>query len=116
MKKTNLINVSFLLVVILSMGIFGLTSCEKDDSFNDDPNSNSSTPTYELRFTSTSDNPYLIEVDGNSNVIQGNTYKTYYLEKGTYSWKVTQESGYLFYPTVREGTVNLDTDKEIVFP
>jgi hypothetical protein len=98
------------------MGIFGLTSCEKDDSFNDDPNSNSTTPTYELRFTSTSDNPYLVEVDGNSDVIQGNTYKTYYLEKGTYYWKVTQQSGYAFYPTEISGTVNLDQDKSIVFP
>jgi len=72
--------------------------------------------TYNLRFTSTSSNPYLIEVDGNSNVISGNTYKDYKLTKGTYSWKVTQQSGYVLYPTEKSGTVNLDQDKEIVFP
>jgi len=71
---------------------------------------------YELRFTSTSSNPYLINVDGNSDVIGGNTYKSYSFPKGTYAWKVTQQSGYLLYPSVRSGTVNLDQDKEIVFP
>ena len=95
-------------VLILSLVIFGLSSCGKDDSLI--------TPTYELRFTCTSDNPYLIEVDGNSDVVSGHSYVTYTLDKGTYSWKVTQQSGYVLYPTEREGTVNLNQDKEIVFP
>jgi len=92
---------SFVMVSLVS-----LSGCKKDET----------TPNYELRFTNTSDNPYLIEVDGTSNTISGNTYKNYSLEKGTYSWKVTQQSGYVLYPTIKEGTVNLDNDKEIVFP
>jgi len=113
-KVTKLILVGLLMI---SVGL--LAGCKKD---NPSPNgtgggsSSNGTPTYELRFTCTSDNPYLIEVDGNSDIIQGNSYKTYYLEKGTYSWKVTQQSGYVFYPTVKDGTVNLNADKEIVFP
>ena len=108
----NLILKGFLIV---SLVMFGLTSCEKDDD-NDSPSSQTTTPTYELRFTCTSDNPYLIEVNGNSDVISGNSYRSYTFDKGTYSWKVTQQSGYALYPTVKEGTVNLDQDKEIVFP
>ena len=95
-------------LVVISLIAFSLTSCEKDE--------NSSTTKYELRFTSTSSNPYKVEVAGNSDIIQGNSYIKYDLEKNTYSWKVTQQSGYAVYPTVREGTVTLDQDKEIVFP
>lgn len=77
---------------------------------------NSNISMYTLRFTCTSKNPYLVQIDGNSNVVQGNTYREYYLKKGTYAWKVTQQSGYVFYPTIKEGTITLDQDKEIVFP
>ena len=86
-----------------------INSCKKDDS-------TPTTPTYNLRFTSTSSNPYLVEVDGTSNIIQGNTYKDYKLKKGTYAWKVTQQSGYLLSPTIKSGTVNMDKDSQIVFP
>ncbi len=102
MKRTILF---FLLVLSLF-----ITSCEKEsDIFL-------SSRKYELRFTSTSRNPYLIEVNGNSDIIPGNTYKSYKFKKGSYSWRVEQQSGYLLYPTIREGTVNLNEDKEIVFP
>jgi hypothetical protein len=95
-----------LIATFFVSALVSITGCSKEDT----------APSYELRFTCTSDNPYLIEVDGTSSIIQGNTFKNYKLEKGTYAWKVTQQSGYLLVPTVREGTVNLDQDKEIVFP
>ncbi len=96
-----------LLVVVIAMISF--VSCNDDDTglFKS---------TYELRFTCTSDNPYLVEVNGYSNIVSGNSYKNYYLKKGTYAWRVEQQSGYVLYPTVKEGTVNLDQDKEIIFP
>ncbi len=97
--------------LVISLIVFGLSSCEKDDN-----DGSSSTPKYELRFTSTSSNPYKVEVAGNSDIISGNSYIKYELEKNTYSWKVTQQSGYAVYPTVKEGTVTLDQDLEIVFP
>lgn len=104
----------FLTIGFLFVGMVCLMSCKKD---NPSPNSSgSSTQTYELRFTCTSSNPYLIEVNGNSDIVQGNSFKVYILDKGTYSWEVTQQSGYLLYPTVLDGTANLDQDKEIVFP
>ncbi|QQS31132.1 MAG: hypothetical protein IPM47_09520 [Sphingobacteriales bacterium] len=96
----NLLAIGLLFVLFLN-------SCGKDEDY---------LPTFNLRFTNTSSNPYLIEVDGNSNVIQGSTYKDYKLKIGTYAWEVTQQSGYILYPTVLSGTVNLDKDKQIVFP
>ncbi len=98
---------SILLASFFMVALVTFSSCSKDED---------ATPSYELRFTNTSDNPYLIEVDGSSNTVSGHTFKNYTLEKGTYSWKVTQQSGYVLYPTIQEGTVNLDQDKEIVFP
>lgn len=100
---------SFLLASFFMIALVSLSSCSKD-------NEDDATPSYELRFTNISDNPYLVEVDGNSNILSGNTFKNYTLEKGTYAWIVTQQSGYVLYPTVQDGTVNLDQDKEIVFP
>ena len=100
---------SFLLASFFIIAIVTFSSCSKD---NDDD----ATPSYELRFTNTSNNPYLVEVNGSSTSLSGNTFKNYTLEKGTYAWKVTQQSGYVLYPTVQDGTVNLDQDKEIVFP
>lgn len=101
------------LVILTTLFLLGsalsFTSCNKDD----DDNQNQS---YELRFTNTSDNPYLVEVDGNSNVVSGHTFKNYTLEKGTYAWIVTQQSGYILYPTIQDGTVTLDQNKEIIFP
>lgn len=87
------------------------TGCKKDDD-----NNQVTLPSYQLRFTNTSDNPYLVEVDGNSNTLSGHSFRNYTLEKGTYAWKVTQQSGYLFYPTIQNGTVTLIQDKEIIFP
>lgn len=101
-----------LIAAIVVVAFISLSGCNKDEDDNVTP-----TPTkYELRFTCTSSNPYLIEVAGNSDLIWGGTYNIYKLNKGTYAWKVTQQSGYILYPTIKEGTVNLDQDKEIVFP
>lgn len=104
MKFNQLLKIGFLIV-----GIFFFSSCEKDDTLP-------VTPTYNLRFTSTSDNPYLVEINGDSDILSGKTYRDYKLNKGTYSWKVTQQSGYVLYPTILSGTVNLNQDKQIVFP
>ncbi len=103
------------ITIVILIAIVSFSGCKKAD---DNPASSpqSTTPSYNLRFTCTSSNPYLIEINGNSNVVQGNSYKDYTLEKGTYYWKVTQQSGYLVYPTVQDGNITLDQDKEITFP
>lgn len=95
-----------LMAALFAMTLVVCTSCSVEEE----------RPMYELRFTCTSNNPYLVEVDGTSHVVSGNSFRDYILEQGTYAWKVTQQSGYLLVPTVEEGTVNLDQDKEIVFP
>lgn len=100
MKK--IIFKTFFLLGVLSVL---MSSCEKEDDSN-----------FELRFTNISSNSYSLEVNGGSSTISGGTFVNYDLKKGTYSWKVTQLSGYLLYPTIKEGTVNLDQDKEVVFP
>jgi hypothetical protein len=96
LRKNFLIAVSGLLFI--------LSSCAKMEL------------THELRFSCTSNNPYLIEIDGHSDIIQGNSFKDYQLEEGTYAWKVTQQSGYLIYPTIKDGVITLDQDREIIFP
>lgn len=102
-----------LLFFLLGISILVLSSCSKDDDDNTSPDG---TTNFELRFTCTSSNPYLVEVNGKSNQVDGNSYISYQFPMGTYSWKVTQLSGYVLYPTVQQGTVTLDQDKEIVFP
>lgn len=97
-----------LVLIILLTAVLCTTGCKKEDQ--------DTISRYELRFTNTSDNPYLVEVDGSSAILHSHTFKDYDLERGTYAWKVTQQSGYILYPTVREGTVNLDREKEVVFP
>lgn len=104
MKKLFiLLSVSFLMI-----GMFSLSGCKKQ---NDNP-----IPNYELRFTNTSSNPYSVEVNGETDILSGNTFKNYTLRKGTYAWKVTQQSGYVLYPTIEQGTMTLDQNREIVFP
>jgi hypothetical protein len=105
MKKYLLI----LTISILIGATISLSGCKKNE---EDPIEQS----YELRFSNTSDNPYLVEIDGNSNILSGNTFRNYNLTKGTYAWKVTQQSGYLLFPTIQEGTITMDREREIVFP
>ena len=104
MIKTHLI----IAISILMLAVVTTAGCKKEDE--------ETTPRFELRFSNSSDNPYLVEVNGTSSVLDGHTFKDYNLERGTYAWKVTQQSGYVLYPTVKEGTVNLDGDKEVIFP
>ena len=98
---------------MLMLAMVSLSGCKKDE-YSEPPAP--TVKTFELRFTCISDNPYKVEVAGKSNIISGHSYKTYDLKQDTYSWKFTQQSGYLFYPTIQEGTLTLDQDKEIVFP
>lgn len=84
---------------ILVVSVISVTSCKKDNpspkTENNSGNSDSgpsNTPVYELRFTCTSDNPYLIEVAGYSDIVQGHSFKNYYLEQGTYAWEADRKS------------------------
>ena len=101
--------------LIIGLFIAGTTffsSCKKEYI----PPPTPPTLTYNLRFTNNSNNPYLVEVDGTRVVMSGKTYKDYNLKKGTYAWKVTQQAGYLLYPTVNSGILTLDQNAQVVFP
>ena len=101
MKVRNLFKIG---LFFLSMVVF--STCAKEEV----------TPTFNLRFTNISNNPYLVEIDGTSLVLPGNKFRDYELELGTYAWKATQQSGYILFPTVRSGTITLDKDLQIIFP
>lgn len=103
-------------LMLLSVAMFSLTSCQKDEDTGGGSKVTPKTTTHTLRFTSKSRHPYLLEIDNKSDVIQGKSWKDYKLETGIYTWKVTQQAGYLFYPTKRSGTVSLYKDEEVTFP
>lgn len=104
MTKTHFI----LLLSIILIVLVSTSGCKKEEQ--------ETVSKFELRFTNTSDNPYLVQVSRTSSSLQGQTFKGYNLERGNYAWKVTQQSGYILYPAVEEGTLNLHRDKEVVFP
>ncbi|MGY6561355.1 MAG: hypothetical protein ACXITV_04555 [Luteibaculaceae bacterium] len=89
---------------IILLTFFVLQACKEEPA------------THILNLRSTSNNPYLVEVNGMANVVQGNSVIEYELKEGTYDWKATQQSGYLFFATVRSGTVVLNRDTYVVFP
>ncbi|MBO4614846.1 MAG: hypothetical protein J5709_06990 [Bacteroidales bacterium] len=105
-------NVIIVLIVTISC-VF--TSCERDDGEYpiggggnngygiDIPICNGT-----IEFVNNSKNPYTVDVSGyGSFIISGNHYANKSYEPGTYSIKVTQNSGYLFYPTEETYQVNV---------
>ena len=96
------------------------SSCKKDESTDPD----SGLPTYEsiygnVRFTCTSDNPYLLYIDGSfKTTVNGQSFVEYDLVSGEHVVKAEQKSGYVLYPTVRQTTLNVKAGKSIewMFP
>lgn len=73
-----------------------------------------------ITITNTSDNPYNVYLD-NTYVfkLQGNTFKDdYAVSAGSHTFKAEQVSGYVLYPTVKEGTLTVAQCDKIswVFP
>ena len=96
---------SVLFVLVVTCTIF--TSCERDDGEypiggggNNGYGIDIPTCTGTIEFVNNSNNPYTVDVSGyDSFTLSGNHYSTKTYEKGSYNIKVTQNSGYLFYPT-----------------
>ena len=73
--------------------------------------------TYKLTFNNISSDFYKVEIIGKTEFyLSGGTYVNKYYPKGTYSYKATQQDGYILYPTVVEKTVNLEQDKIVTIP
>lgn len=68
-----------------------------------------------LQLTNNSSNPYSISIDGVSKgTMNGNTSKEFKLEEGSHSVSATQQSGYVLYPTVFSGSVNIQSGQKSV--
>jgi hypothetical protein len=95
--------------LIFFVAALAFIGCEKEPSCT----------TGTVRFTSTSINPYSLYIDGDyQRQIPGNTFVEYELTEGTHQVKVEQVSGYLVFPTIKEGTLNVFGCKESewIFP
>jgi hypothetical protein len=72
-----------------------------------------------VKFINKSANPYNLSINGASKgEISGGSFKVIELDAGTYSLKAEQVSGYILYPTVKDGeiTVRRDDFLEWSFP
>lgn len=93
-----------------------LISCSKDD---DDGGGGNPCTTADVRIVNNSSNPYYLYVNGSYNSsMQGNTFTDLTLNEGSYNFKVEQISGFLFYPTIKEWSINLVgcQDRTLTFP
>lgn len=96
-------------IALLAALALSLGSCSKNDISN-------STTSGKIRFSNTSDNPYEIFISGSSQgTLSGNKFKSFVKDKGPYTLKAKQLSGYVLYPTVRELDIDLEAGKEIEF-
>lgn len=95
---------SFLLICCISLA----TGCSKDEF-----------GTGSVKFINKSTNPYKLSINGASKgEISGGSSRIFDLDAGTYALKAEQVSGYILYPTVKEGqiTVRRDDILEWSFP
>lgn len=61
-----------------------------------------------MRFTSTSNNPYDLFIDGEYQLkIDGNSFLELDLPEEKYNGKVVQQSGFLLFPIIVEKTLNV---------
>ena len=72
-----------------------------------------------VRFTSTSANPYNLYIDGVfKKQIPGNTFSELELTEGSHQVKVEQVSGFILFPTIKEGVISVFGCQELewIFP
>jgi hypothetical protein len=99
-------------ITLLFATVAILSSCSKDNSTT---GGNSSSNTGTISWVNNSNNPYELRVN-NSYVgsISGLSYYDQEKNAGSYSYKLTQQSGYILYPTVLTGNVNVEKGKKVV--
>lgn len=96
--------IKYILILALCLG---LASCEKE------------TPqitTGEISFVNSSAHPYSLHLNGalQANIYAGKFYDIKQAPAGSYSYKLTQLSGYILYPTILNGSFTLDPGKKAV--
>lgn len=89
----------FALMLLFSVAL--LASCTKDD-------------TGTVRFSNNSSNPYELFINGESKgEFGGLTWRNFDLDAGSYTLKATQVSGYILFPTVKEGQITLKAGESL---
>lgn len=62
-----------------------------------------------VRFSNNSSNPYILYINGQSKgEYSGGSWRNVDLEEGTYTLKAEQVSGYLLFPTIKNGQLKVD--------
>lgn len=95
--------------LFLFIAVLAFVGCEKE----------STCTTGTVRFTSTSTNPYNLYIDGVfKKQIPGNTFSEFDLTEGSHQVKAEQVSGFVLFPTIKEGTISVFGCKELewIFP
>ena len=98
-----------LIFSVVAITMFVLNGCDKENGSsignggsgnNNGGSGGTSVSTGILKLSSTSDNPYYVYIDGNyQTTIAGHGTYSWKLNTGSYTVRVLQKSGYLFYPT-----------------
>jgi len=96
------------------MASFVLSSCSKD-SINELLNLGT------IQCTNTSSDPYFVDISGPSNqtfILNARGVKSVLVKPGSYTISVTQQSGYILYPTKKNysGTLSQGKTIYVVFP
>lgn len=94
-------------LILLSVMLF--STCKKDDPCT----------TGSVRFTNTSTNPYDLYVDDQFQIrISGNTFTELDFPEGQIRVRVEQVSGFILFPTMKEGRISVFgcQENEWVFP
>ena len=95
-------------IIALAFVAFTLGSCKKEKCDKGT-----------VRMSNNSNELYNVYIDGTfKESLNGKTFKEYDLPEGTHQVKAVQQDGYLFFPTVKETTVNVYgcEETEFIFP
>ncbi|GLR19955.1 hypothetical protein [Portibacter lacus] len=96
-------------LILLLFSFFIFSSCTKEPECLEGT----------VRFTNISSNPYLLYINGEFEMdMNSNSFVEIELPEGKHTAEVIQKSGYLIFPTVVEGDLNVFGCKEsqMIFP
>jgi len=106
----------FTYLLIVLMANFVLFSCEQKESEKNEVKNEGY-----IQCTNISSDPYFVSISGPTSTtisVPGKGVQTVTVKPGYYSVEVTQQSGYILYPTKQTftGTVSLGKTQIVVFP
>lgn len=67
-----------------------------------------------VRFKNNSSNPYELFINGESKgEFSGGTWRNFYLDPGVYTLKAEQVSGFVLFPTVKNGQITVESGESL---